>query len=137
MRQHRTRWPDVVRAICDCLEHVATVRAVDPERLASRVSWERPNPRRIVTVRSTGSPGSPECHDPLDAVARGRMRALLEELKAEDPLMAACSVAHAQGWIRQMERDLGRRHGTMATLADEGCRRLRVRMLEVGLLEAA
>jgi hypothetical protein len=133
----RTRWHDVDAAIRDCLEHVETIRAVDPERLAAQVSWDKPNPRRTPTVRKTGHEGSLPRRDPLAAVARGRMRALLEELKADQPLMAACAVAAAQGWTRRLERDLGRRHGSLGQLADEGRRRLRLRMVVLGLLEAA
>lgn len=129
-------WADVDEAIRQAIMGDPGLRAVDPERLSARVSWERPNPRRTPTVRRTGHEGSPERRDPLDAVARGRMRALIHELPE---LMRAATVGVAFGVRRSVlaeelrSRGMRFRNGTLDDLAAQGRAMLASRMCQAGL----
>lgn len=87
------------------------VRAVDPERLSAFVSWGRPNPRRVPTVRRTGHEGKRPAPDVPDVMARVRMRRLLGELEQRMPVTAAFVVGAAFGIPQRVTANLVRRHG--------------------------
>jgi hypothetical protein len=129
-------YTDVDRAIRWAVSGASGLRAVDPERLASRVSWDRPNPRRIPTVRKTGHEGSPARYDPLDAVARGRMRALLAELgDVREALVVGAAFGVSQrGVLRWLRcRGLSVSNDAVGPLTEGARQTLVRRMAEVGL----
>jgi hypothetical protein len=112
------------------------LRAVDPERLAAHVSWERPNPRRKPTVRSTGHKGSQARYDPLDAVARGRMRALIAELpEVRQALVVAAAFGVSQRAVLRSLRERGMHvaHDSVLPMVDGARQYLAKRMGEAGL----
>lgn len=91
---------ELYRLIRAAVMGTSPLQAVDPEKLSALVSWGRPNPRRIPTVRRTGSEGKRRPRDPPDVMAQARMRRLLGELEERKP-KAAAFVRGAAFGVRQ------------------------------------
>lgn len=84
------------------------LRAIDPEAMAQRVSTQRPNPRRTVTVRRTGSEGGYQVREPTSAVERARIRTIVEELpEVSKVLVIGYSLGMSQRALTKALRDRG------------------------------
>jgi hypothetical protein len=103
-----TLYDPVDRAIVRTVSHGEGVRAFDPTAASLARTVERPNPRRIPTVRRTGSEGHAEAKDPLAAVQRGRMGRILDGLERCTWIaVVGLAVGHRPWRVKVALRDAG------------------------------